>query len=209
MTNVLIADDHRIMREGLKQLFLLTKDIYLYAEAEDGDQLLDILMTGNVDLVLLDMSMPGRSGTDLIKCIRKSRPDLPLLVLSMHADCLVARRALMAGANGYLTKDSDPDTLLNAIRTVATGGRYIDYKIAEAIAFDVTEREAAPHEFLSDRELQVFQELVKGTSINDIAALLDLSNKTVSAHKSNILSKMKLQSSADLVRYALTHQLFI
>jgi DNA-binding NarL/FixJ family response regulator len=209
MTNVLIADDHRIMREGLKQLFLLTKDIYLYAEAEDGDQLLDILASGIVDLVLLDMSMPGRSGTDLIKCIRKNRPDLPVLVLSMHADCLVARRALMAGANGYLTKDSDPDTLLNAIRTVAAGGRYIDLKIAEAIAFEVTESEAAPHEFLSDRELQVLEELVKGTSINDIAALLDLSNKTVSAHKANILAKMKLQSSADLVRYALSHQLFI
>jgi DNA-binding NarL/FixJ family response regulator len=208
MIRVMITDDHAIMRKGLKQLFALVDDIEVVAEATDGGVALERLRQGGVDLLLLDMTMPGISGEDLVARIRAHYPTLPILILSMHKEAQIAQRALKAGANGYLTKDRDPEDLLEAMRKVAAGGRFLDPQIAEQMAFNASGiGEPVGHECLTDREFQVMRLLAQGVSVNDIAARLAISAKTVSTHKARLMEKMGFASSADLVRYSLEHRL--
>ncbi|WP_260955967.1 response regulator [Pseudomonas citri] len=208
MIQLMIADDHAIMREGLKQLFALAGDLHVVAEAENGVLLLEQLRHGDIDLLLLDMSMPGISGDDLVARIRAHYPKLPILVLSMHNEVQIAQRALKSGASGYLTKDRDPETLLAAIRRVAAGGRYIDAALAEQMAFAATGLgPGSQHDALTDRELQVMRLLASGMSVSRIATELVISHKTVSTHKARLMEKMGFVSTADIVRYAMTQQL--
>ena len=208
MIRLMIADDHAIVRSGLRQLLSLAPDISVGAEAVDGAQVLEGLRQQRPDLLLLDINMPGLSGPDLITRIRSHWPTLPILVLSMHNEPQVAARVLKAGAHGYVTKDSEMEVLLGAIRRVAGGGRYIVPELAEQLVFDRnTESDQPPHASLSDRELEVFRLLVQGKGVNEIADQLCISNKTVSTHKTRLMEKLNLHSTADLVRYALTHQL--
>lgn len=208
MIRLLIADDHTIMREGLKQLFALTADLDVVGEAENGAQLLERLRHGGVDLLLLDMSMPGISGEDLITRIHAHYAALPILVLSMHNETQIAQRALRAGARGYLTKDRDPETLLGAIRSVAAGERFIDPSLAQQMALEASGLGAhTHHDCLSDRELQVLRMIAHGMSVNHIAAELAISNKTVSTHKARMMEKLGFASNADIVRYAVDHAL--
>ena len=207
MIRVLIADDHGIVREGLKQLFSLGTDIVVAAEAVSGGQVLEAMRGGGIDLVLLDLTMPGISGVNLISRLRAHENCPPILVLSMHNELQIARRALAEGASGYLTKDSDPKTLMSAVRKVASGGRFIDPALAEQMAFDIGNGERKPHELLSDREFDIFRLLVRGKGVNEIADELAISNKTVSTHKARLMQKMNVQNNAELVRYAVANGL--
>ncbi|MDP9528844.1 response regulator [Pseudomonas protegens] len=208
MIRLLVADDHRIMREGLKQLFALVKDFEVVAEAENGAQVLELLRQTTVDLLLLDMTMPGSSGEDLIGRVHAHYPKLPMLILSMHNEAHIAQRALRAGASGYMTKDRDPETLLAAIRKVSAGGRYLDPVLAEQIALQNSGLAPdSPSQALSAREFQILRMLAQGLSVNQIAEQLVISNKTVSTHKTHLMEKMSFSSSTDLVRYALSQGL--
>ncbi|WP_426304442.1 response regulator [Acidovorax facilis] len=208
MIRILLADDHALVREGLKQLFSLTTDIVIAAGVTNGMQVLKTLSTDVFDVLLLDMTMPGVSGTDLITRVVTLTPHPPVLVLSMHNEPQIARRALAAGAMGYLTKDCDPSTLLTAVRRVAGGGRYIDPVMAEFMAFEHQDKQAAGgHQHLSNREFQVLCLLASGKSVNDIAQELSISNKTVSTHKARLMEKMSFSNNAEIVRYAMDRRL--
>jgi DNA-binding NarL/FixJ family response regulator len=207
MIRVLMADDHGIVREGLKQLFALSPDILVVHEAVSGGEVLAALRAGGVDLILLDMTMPGISGVNLITRLRSHEHCPPILVLSMHNEIQIARRALAAGVAGYLTKDSDPATLMSAIRKVAAGGRFIDPALAEKMVFDSGNAELPPHDVLSEREYDVLRLLVHGMGVNQIADELKISNKTVSTHKARLMQKMDFHNNAELVRYAVAHGL--
>lgn len=208
MIRLLLAEDHAIVRAGLKQLFALVDDLAVAGEAATGSQLMQLLRGDPPDLVLLDLGMPGIAGADLITRIRAHYPRLPVLVLSMHNEPQVARRALKAGADGYVTKDSEPELVLAAIRKVAAGGRFIDPALAEQMAFDqVTPSAEQAHDRLTDREYQILILLVRGHSLNDVASQLAISSKTVSTHKARLMQKMALRSNAELVRYGVLHGL--
>jgi len=207
MIKILIADDHAIVRGGLKQIIATTDDIVVTGEAAQGSEVVDKLRICEVDLLLLDMTMPGISGVDLIRRVRVEQPVLPVLVLSIHNEAQVVSRALRAGATGYVTKDSDPDVLLAAIRKLAAGGRFIDPKLVDAIIFETHSGDAPPHEVLSDREFQVLQMLAAGTSINEIAETLALSAKTISTHKMRLMQKLGLANNAELILYTVRHGL--
>ncbi len=206
MIRLLIVDDHALMREGLKQLFEGEVDIEVNAEAANGEEALTILQNETVDLVLLDITIPGIHGVELIKKIRELANSPPILVLSMHNEPQIAKRKLKAGALGYITKDSSPKDLLEAIRKVASGGRYIAADIAEKIAFEVSAvMPLVPHELLSGRELVILRMLAKGKKVNEIALELDISNKTVSTHKARLMQKMHLDSDMKLMQYTIAH----
>lgn len=206
MIKLLIADDHAIVREGLKQFFSHSKDLAVAALAANGNDILKQLSTHNIDLLLLDMNMPGLKDVDLISKIREQFPLLPILVLSMHNEPQVARRALLAGASGYVTKDSEPEILLAAIRKVAAGGRFIEPVLAEAMIFLVGETEERPlQEILSEREHLILCKLVRGSSVNEIANELAISNKTVSTHKIRLMQKLNISNNAELIRFGSTH----
>ncbi|MEW6612256.1 MAG: response regulator [Pseudomonadota bacterium] len=208
MIRLLIADDHAIVREGLKQMIALAGDIVVAGEAADGYEVLEQVRRQAFDVVSLDMSMPRLSGVDLIKRIKLERSGLPILILSMHNEGQFAMRALKAGASGYLTKDSDPETLIAAIRKVAVGRKFIDPTLVEEVVFETVLSDGqAPHGLLSDREFQIFQLIVSGKGLNDIAAQLSLSAKTVSTYKARLMQKLGVSNNADLVRYALKHGL--
>ncbi len=208
MIRIVIADDHAIVRAGLKQMFAIMPDMEVVAEAVDGDGILDTLRHTRSDVLLLDLNMPGISGPDLIARLKSHWPNQPMLVLSMHDTAQVASRALKAGADGYVTKDSEPEVLLAAIRKVAAGGRYISSEVAQKMALLATASgDLLPHNALSTREFDVFKCLVKGLGVNDIADQLSISNKTVSTHKARLLEKMQMSSIAELTRYALDNQL--
>jgi len=202
MIRLIIADDHPIVRGGLKHLFQLSLEIDVVAEADNSQQLLNLLKDNEVDLLLLDLNMPGCSGIELITHIRSHYPDLPILVLSMHNELQIVARALKAGASGYLTKDNEPEILLSAIRKVAAGGRFIDPKLVENLVFEFEGLdEKKPHEKLSEREFEVMKLLASGKSVNEIADALFISNKTVSTHKTHLLKKLHLNNITELVRY--------
>ncbi|WPC73480.1 response regulator transcription factor [Vibrio porteresiae] len=209
--NLLIVDDHLIVREGLKQLLSLYSDFHILSEASNGNDLLEQLQVKpqQPDLITLDILMPGLSGTALIERLRDDYPHIPVLILSMHNETQIIRRALLAGAKGYLTKDCDAQTLVEAIRRIADGGRYLECEIAEKLAFEPAERLAneEKHQSLSKREFHVFCLLAKGLTVNDIAEQLHISNKTVSTHKFRLMQKMDLTSNSEIVRYALSHNL--
>jgi len=209
MIRLLIADDHAIVRGGLKQIFALVPDFTVAGEATSGGEVLDCLQRDNFDLLLMDLNMLGISGVDLIARVRMRRPDLPLLVLSMHNEVHVAARALKAGANGYITKDCEPEVLLAAIRKVAARGRYIAPELAEKMIFEANSLQQQPlHSLLSDREMEVFRLLVSGLGVNEIASRLIISGKTVSTHKVRLMEKLQVSSLAELVRYAVQHDIF-
>ena len=203
MVRLIIADDHRIMRSGLKQLFALSPDIEIIGEAENGEDLLTLLPHKNIDLLLMDLMMPGICSIELITTIQSLFPTIAILVLSMHNEHQVALRAIRAGASGYITKDSDPEKLLAAIFKVAEGGRYLAPELAEEMAFSTVNHQLNEvHKRLSEREYEVFLLLAKGMSVNEIANQLKISNKTVSTHKVRLMDKMDFISLSDLIRYA-------
>jgi DNA-binding NarL/FixJ family response regulator len=204
MIRVLLADDHQIVRDGLRGILARSGDIEVAAEAVDGDQALALVRAGEYDVAILDMSMPGLSGIDLVKRLAIERPKLRMLVLSMHAEQQYAARVLKAGAAGYLNKDSAAEQLVAAIRKVAAGGVHI----GEAAASSLIGAGAAGQRALSDREFEVLRLMVEGKSPSDVADQLHLSVKTVSTHKTRILEKLGLKTTADLVRYALENKLF-
>lgn len=208
MIRILIADDHAIVRSGLKQLLSGESDFTVAGEAANGLEALKQIREQPLDVVLMDMSMPGRSGIELIKQVKAEKPKLAILVLSMHKEEQYAVRALKAGALGYLTKESAPGQLVAAIRKVAGGGVFISSGVAERLALELGgNHDAAPHTLLSDREYQIFRMIVSGATISNIAGELSLSVKTVSTHKTRLLQKMKMTSSAELIHYAIRHQL--
>lgn len=208
MTRILIADDHAIVRDGLRRILQSAPGIEVAGEAVDGDEVMARVRAGGFELLLLDMSMPGKSGIELIKWAKATRPELAVLVLSMHQEEQYAVRAIRAGASGYVTKESASALLVSAIRKVAEGGLYISSGVAEQLALTLRPQTTGlPHQTLSDREYEVFDQLVTGATVSDIAARLHLSGKTVSTHKARILEKMGMDSVADLVRYAVAHKL--
>jgi DNA-binding NarL/FixJ family response regulator len=208
MIRIVIAEDHAIVRAGLKQMFAIMPEMEVIAEAVDGESVLETLRVTRCEILLLDINMPGISGPDLIVRIKAHWPSLPVLVLSMHDTAQIASRALKAGADGYVTKDSEPEVLLAAIRKVAAGGRFISSEVAQKMALLATvSGDLMPHNALSDREFDVFKCLIKGMGVNDIAEKLSISNKTVSTHKARLLEKMHLTSVAELTRYAMDNQL--
>lgn len=206
MIRILLADDHKIVREGLRRLLATADGLEVAAEAADGDQALALVRVNDYDLAMIDMSMPGLSGMDLIKRLKLEKPKLRILVLSMHGEKQYAARALKAGASGYLNKDSAPELLVSAIRKIAAGGVHIGDAAAASLVSADTDK--APHEKLSDREFEVLRLLVEGLGPSEIGERIHLSVKTVSTHKTRILEKMGLSSTADLVRYALENKLF-
>jgi two-component system, NarL family, invasion response regulator UvrY len=206
-TRVLIVDDHAVVRQGLKQILSESDIPVSIGEAGSGQEALSMARSGNWDLVVLDISLPDRSGLDVLKQIKSYYPKLPVLVLTMHAEEQYAVRVLRAGAAGYLTKDSAPEEMANAVKKVAAGGRYVSSSLAEKLVFDMGGMRERPHEALSDREFQVFCMLASGERIKDIAEKLCLSVKTVSSHRARILTKMKMKNNAQLVQYALEHKL--
>lgn len=208
MIKIVIADDHTLMREGLKRIFEGNDEITVAGEAIDGFSVINLVRKGGFDLLLLDLSMPGRSGIDLIRQIRTEAPKLPILVLTMYEEEQYDVRSIRAGAQGYLTKESAGDQLVNAIKKVASGRPYISMEVAEQLALGImTPEKEMPHTQLSDREFEVFNLLANGKSITDIGTQLHLSVKTVSTHKSRILAKMGMHSLAEIVQYAVSHNL--
>src|SRR5690554_1091897 len=208
MIRLLIADDHAVVRQGLNRVVAIAKDIELIAEAKDGNDLLELLAQGSIDLVLTDMNMPGLSGIELIKSIKQRFPALPVLVFSMHSESQIASQAIKAGACGYLTKDSEPEVLLTAIRRCAQGGHYISADLASDLLFNQTANtEVLPHCKLSEREMQIFLLLATGKGVNEIGEKLYISAKTVSTHKFRLMQKLSLDSLSDLIRYALRYEL--
>jgi len=206
---VVIADDHTILREGLKHLLGAASDLQVVGEASDGHEALKLVRETDFDVLLLDLSMPGRSGMELIKQAKSEKSRLRVLVLSMHAEHQYAMRAIKAGASGYLTKDSAATQLVAAIRKVAAGGAFISAEVAEQLALSaMPHADGPPHASLSDREYQVFELLVSGKSVSDIASELNLSAKTVSTHKARLMEKMGLANQTELVHYAIRHRLF-
>lgn len=207
MIRLLIADDHAVVRSGLRQIVATTADLKVVAEAGQGAEVLAGVRAGECDLLLMDMTMPGLSGVDLIRRVHAERPALPVLVLSMHNEPQVVSRALRAGAAGYVTKDCETEILLAAIRKVAGGGHFLDPALVDAMVFDGAGSDAPPHEILSDREFQVLQLIAAGHSLCDVGERLNVSAKTVSTHKQRLMQKLGIDNNAELVRYAIRHRL--
>jgi DNA-binding NarL/FixJ family response regulator len=208
MIRILVADDHAVVREGLKRIIAATTDMMVAGEAVNGQQVLDLVGSGSWDVVLLDISMPGRGGLDVLRQLKAEHPRLPVLVLSMYSEDQYAVRVLKAGGAGYLTKDSAPEELVNAVRRVIRGRKYIGPATAERLAVDLDlDFQEAPHEALSDREYQVLCLLGSGKTVSEIADRLALSVKTISTYRTRILEKMKMNTTAELIRYAIRHNL--
>ena len=207
MIRIIIADDHAIVRGGLKQIFAMTSDIVVVSEAAQSSEVLEQWRQIPCELLLLDLTMPGVSGVDLICRLHDEKPDLPILVLSMHNEGQIVARTLRAGAAGYVTKDSEPEILLAAVRKVAAGGKYIDPSLVESMIFNTAGSSDLPHDSLSERELQVLKMVAAGGPLGEIAARLHLSPKTVSTHKMRLMQKLGIDNNADLVRYATRHGL--
>lgn len=208
MTRILIADDHAILRKGLRRILLEMDEGYEADEASNGHEVLEKIRKRDYDLILLDISMPGLNGLDALKQIKAENPKLPVLILTMHPEEQYALRALKAGASGYLTKESVPEELMNAIRKILRGGKYLSNSLAERLAFAIDEKtEKLPHERLSDREYQVFCLIASGKGLTEIAEAMSLSVKTISTYRSRILDKMKMKSNAELIHYAIKNKL--
>jgi len=208
MIRILVADDHAIVREGLKQILADVNDMAVRDEAAGGQEALAKIRSGEFDVVLLDISMPGRSGLEILKEIKAERPKLPVLILSMHAEEQYAVRALRAGASGYLTKASAPDELIGAIRKVSCGRKYVSSSLAEKLAVELDiDTHKPPHATLSDREYQVMLMLASGKSVKEIADELCLSVKTISTYRSRLMEKMNMKKNAELTLYAIRNRL--
>ena len=208
MIRIVIADDHAIVREGLKRIVSEVHDMQVAGEAADGTEVMQRVRELEFDILVLDLSMPGRSGMELIKLVKAEKPKLRILILSMHQELQYAVRAIKSGASGYLTKESAPAQLEQAIRKIAGGGAFVTAEVAEQLALGAMPgSQALAHESLSDREFQVFRMLASGVSVTEIGERLKLSVKTVSTHKANLMQKMGLQNASELVRYAIRHGL--
>jgi two-component system, NarL family, invasion response regulator UvrY len=210
MIRIAIVDDHAMVRAGLKQFFSDEVDFRVVAEASNGREALDIVRQGGVDVMVMDISMPGQSGVDALAAIRARAPDLPVLILSGFAEEHYATTLLRQGASGYLNKDCDPQEIAKAIRTVYRGRKYITAGVAERLADTLgAKADTPPHEQLSERELQVFLRLAKGETIGAMAQSLSLSVKTVSTYRTRVMEKMALASNSDLTYYALKNGLIL
>jgi len=204
---ILIADDHPLFRQGLKNAFGDTSDIEVVSEVDNSNDILGKVREHNLSLVLLDISMPGKGGLEVLKQLKTEFPKTPVLILSVYPESQYAVRFIKAGASGYLTKESSIDTLLDAVRKVAQGGNYASADITEKLAFDFLNIDKPPHELLSDREYQVFSMIATGKSLTEIGNDLALSVKTISTHRTRILEKMKMKKNAELIHYAIQHEL--
>ncbi|MDO9419330.1 MAG: response regulator transcription factor [Herminiimonas sp.] len=208
MIQVLIADDHAIIRDGLKQIISFVPNMEVAGEAGDGEEVLQKIRSLKVDVLVLDMSMPGKSGIALIQQITAIKPEMPILVLSMHQESQYAVQAMRAGASGYITKNTASSQLIDGIRKVAEGGTFVSPGISDKLIKQMHKPETElPHTKLTPREFQIFNMLVEGHSVNDIANILSLSNKTISTHKAAVLQKMEAATTANLVYYAMKHGL--
>ena len=207
MIRIGIVDDHAIVRSGLKQYLAEHVDLRVTGEAANGREALELVRGGEVDVLLLDLSMPDQSGVDVLSGIKARFPDLPVLILSGFPEAHYATTMLRQGASGYLNKECDPEEIVQAIRTVARGRRYITPAVAEILADNVAGDDRPPHEALSDRELQVFLRLAKGETIGHMAESMHLSVKTVSTYRTRVLEKLKLQTNSDLTYYAMKNGL--
>jgi DNA-binding NarL/FixJ family response regulator len=208
MLRVLIADDHAVVRAGLRQILEETGDIAVTGEAANGAALMELVRRDDFDLVILDISMPGRGGIEVLPRLRSERPHLPVLILSTYPEEQYAVRLIKAGAAGYLNKESAPELLVQAVRQIARGGRYIGPAVAELLANQLTgESGATAHEQLSNREYEVMRLLGAGKTVTEVAEKLSLSVKTVSTYRARLLDKLGLQSNADLIRYVIENRL--
>ena len=204
MIKVLIADDHNLVRQGLKRILLENKGIGAVDEARDGKEVISKVSQKKYDVILLDISFPGRSGIDTLKQLKCLKPKLPVLILSMHPEEQYAVRSIRAGASGYLTKESAPEELVEAIKKVAAGKKYITTSLAEKLADRIDERAEEPvHKSLSDREYQVMCMIAAGKTVSEIANELSLSVKTISTHRIRLLRKMNMKTNAQLTHYAI------
>ena len=204
MINVVVIDDHAVVREGLKRIISENPGMAVTGEAGDGFEAMKVVKTSPCDVVLLDITMPNRNGLDVLKQIHTESPRLPVLVLSMHAEDQYAIRVLRAGAAGYLTKESAPAKLVQAIRKVVRGGKYVSQSLAEKLVFDLdSDMDKVPHETLSDREFQVLCMIASGKTVGDIAEELALSVKTISTYRVRILEKLQMKNNAEITRYAI------
>jgi two-component system invasion response regulator UvrY len=205
---VLIADDHAIVRRGLREILEDTPDIVVGGEASNGREVLEKLGGESWDVLVLDITMPGRSGLDILKDIKQIKPGLPVLILSMHAEEQFATRVIKSGAAGYMNKESAPDELVKAIRKVYSGGKYVSPAQAERMVEELTgDSGKQPHELLSDREYEILCLIASGKTPTQIAKQLSLSVKTVSTYRARILEKMRLTTSAELTHYAIKNNL--
>jgi DNA-binding NarL/FixJ family response regulator len=208
MIRILIADDHAIVRRGLKHIVSEQSDMTVGGEAENAREVLDLVRAGHWDVVVLDINMPGRSGLEALKELKRQHPKLPVLVLSVHPEDQYGVRVLKAGAAGYLTKDSAPDELVKAIRKVHRGGRYVSASLAETLVFELaTETDQPRHKSLSDREYQIMTMIASGKTVGEIGQELSLSVKTISTYRTRVLEKMKMRTNAELTHYVIQNQL--
>ena len=208
MIRILIADDHAILRRGLKEILMRELNGVICGEAENGHQALDQIQSRDWDLLILDITMPGRGGLDVLKNLKALRPRLPVLVLSMHPEDQYGKRVLKAGASGYMNKESAPEELMKAVRQLLGGGRYVSPALAETLASDLSQDTGRPpHESLSDREFEVLRKIASGKTVSQIAEELQLSVTTVSTYRARILEKMSLSTTAELMHYALRNHL--
>ena len=206
--NILIADDHPIVREGFKQVLSETTDMVVAGEASNGQEVLNLIRKNKYTVVLLDISMPGRSGLEILKELRSEHPKLPILIVSIYPEEQYAVRAFRTGASGYLTKASAPHELIEAIRKVSKGGRYVSSSLAEELTYYLdVDATRAPHETLSDREYQVMLLIASGKTVSGIAEELCLSVKTISTYRTHILKKMNLKNNAEITLYAVQNKL--
>lgn len=209
MTKLLIVDDHEVVRDGIKSLFDVQREATLFGEAGTPAEAVQLVSEQNWDVVVLDLSLGGRSGLDVLKELKQIRPRLPVLILSMHSEEQYARRAFKAGAAGYITKDSSRVELLKAIDKVRRGGKYVSSTLAEKlIVYLETGAEASPQEALSDREFEVLRLITSGKTVSEIADLLGLSVKTISTYRARVLEKMHMETNAELTHYAVQNNLF-
>ena len=208
MIKILVADDHTLVRKGLKQILLDTPDVEIVEEASNGPEVISKINNNDYDLILLDIALPGRSGIDVLKQLKCIKPDLPVLMLSMYPEEQYAIRSLKAGASGYLTKESAPEELIDAIKKITIGKKYITSTLAERLAYEIeVNSDKSLHEFLSDREYQVFCLIASGKAVKEIADKLSLSVKTISTHRAHILQKMQMRNNAQIIRYAIKQNL--
>lgn len=208
MIRLMIADDHAIVRGGLKQIFATTSDIVVVSEASQSSELLEQWEITPCELLLLDMNMPGFSGVELVQRLHEKDPVRPIVILSMHNEGQIVARALKAGASGYVTKGSEPEILLAAIRKVAGGGKFIDPSLVETMVFNSGSDEENHFNILSKRELQVLKMIATGATLSSVAEQLHLSPKTVSTHKMRLMQKLGIDNNADLIRYASKQDMF-
>jgi DNA-binding NarL/FixJ family response regulator len=204
---ILLADDHAVVRHGLQQILTDAFKRATYGEARNAQEALDLVWKQDWDVVVLDITMPGRSGLDVLREIKQFKPRLPVLVLSVHPENQFAVRVLKSGASGYMTKESAPDELVGAVKKVLAGGHYVSNSLAENLAVSLSANQRAPQEKLSDREFQVLRLIASGKMVTDIAREMSLSVKTISTYRSRVLQKMGMKNNAELMHYAIEHRL--